>query len=78
MGNPGQELAGQNERFRARPETIFRGRKQRFAANSQEAQQKGELAIDVDLAGIAVSILAGWEGAFLRSKAMNPLESLRN
>ena len=78
IGNLGQELADQNERFRARFDTIFSAWKERFAACLQEAQQTGELTPDTDPAVIAEFILSGWEGAILRAKVTRSSQPLRN
>lgn len=70
IGNLGQELADQNERFRSRLDEIFRSWKERFATCLREAQKAGELARDLDAVLIAGFILSGWEGAVLRAKVM--------
>ncbi len=78
IGNLGQELADQNERFRTRLDEIFRSWKERFAACLREAQRAGELAPDADPAVIAGFILSGWEGAILRAKVMKSPQPLRD
>jgi len=78
IGNLGQELADQNERFRARLEVIFQSWKKRFAACLAEAQERGELAADLDPDVIADFILAAWEGAILRTKVMKSSDSIQN
>lgn len=78
IGNLGQELADQNERFRARLEMIFREWKQQVATCLEEAQQKGDWISDADPGVIADFILSGWEGAILRAKVMRSPESLQN
>jgi len=78
IGNLGQELADQNERFRERLATIFQAWKERFSSCLLEAQAKGELSGDLDPDIIADFILAGWEGAILRAKVMKSPESLIN
>jgi TetR/AcrR family transcriptional repressor of nem operon len=78
IGNLGQELADQNERFRTRLDEIFRSWKQRFAACLQEAQEVGELAQDADPPVIGGFILSGWEGAILRAKVMKSPQPLRD
>ena len=78
IGNLGQELADQNERFRVRLDEIFRGWKELFAACLGEAQQAGELAPEVDPAVMAGFILSGWEGAILRAKVMKSPQPLRD
>jgi len=78
IGNLGQELADQNERFRARLDEIFAAWKERFAACLRVAQSEGELAADVDPAVMAGFILSGWEGAILRAKVMKSPQPLRD
>jgi len=78
IGNLGQELADQNERFRERLEVIFQSWKTRFSACLVEAQEQGELGSDFDPEALADFILAGWEGSILRSKVMKSSESLKN
>lgn len=78
IGNLGQELADQNERFRARLDDIFRSWKERFAACLREAQRAGELASELDTGVIAGFILSGWEGAVLRAKVMKSPQPLRD
>jgi len=78
IGNLGQELADQNERFRERLATIFQAWKERFSSCLSEAQAKGELSDNLNPEIVADFILAGWEGAILRAKVMKSPESLRN
>ncbi|HEY6872985.1 MAG TPA: TetR/AcrR family transcriptional regulator [Geobacteraceae bacterium] len=78
IGNLGQELADQNERFRARLDVIFRAWKERFAVCLREAQRAGELASDVDSAVMAGFILSGVEGAILRAKVMKSPQPMRD
>lgn len=76
IGNLGQELADQNERFRVRLEEIFRAWKERFATCLREAQLVGELATDLDPVVLAGFILSGLEGALLRAKVMKSPQPL--
>jgi TetR/AcrR family transcriptional repressor of nem operon len=78
VGNLGQELADQNERFRARLDEVFVSWKQRFTACLAEAQQCGELAPELDTVVVAGFILSGWEGAILRAKVMKSPRPLRD
>lgn len=78
IGNLGQELADQNERFRARLEKIFHAWKERFAACLCEAQRVGEFSSELDTGVIAGFILSGWEGAILRAKVMKSPQPLRD
>jgi len=78
IGNLGQELADQNERFRARLEEIFSSWKERYAACLREAQEAGELAPEFDPGVVAGFILSGWEGAVLKAKVMKSPQPLRD
>jgi len=78
IGNLAQELADQNERFRARLDEIFRGWKKRFAACLRKAQRAGELSKNFDAAVMAGFILSGWEGAILRAKLMKSPKPMRD
>lgn len=78
LGNLGQELADQNERFRARLEEAFVLWQQRFAACLGEAQQCGELPATLDTWLLAGHILSGWEGAILRAKVMKSPQPMRD
>lgn len=78
IGNLGQELADQNERFRARLDAIFGDWKERFAACLAEAQRTGELRAEVDAGVLAGFVLSGWEGAILRAKVMKSAQPLRD
>ncbi|MDO9309534.1 MAG: TetR/AcrR family transcriptional regulator [Deltaproteobacteria bacterium] len=78
IGNLGQELADQNERFRSRLDEIFQSWKVHFAACLREAQGVGELAPDLDVNIIAGFILSGWEGAILRAKVMKSPQPMRD
>jgi TetR/AcrR family transcriptional repressor of nem operon len=78
IGNLGQELADQNERFRARLDDIFASWKERFAACLREAQEAGELAPAADPSVLAGFLLSGWEGAILRAKVQKSPQPLRD
>jgi TetR/AcrR family transcriptional regulator, transcriptional repressor for nem operon len=78
IGNLGQELADQNERFRLRLDTIFSSWKERFAACLRDAQQKGELGAQLDADVLACFILSSWEGAVLRAKVMKSPQPVRD
>lgn len=77
IGNLGQELADQSERFRTRIEEILGSWRERYAACLREAQQSGQLTQDIDPAVMAGFILSGWEGAILRAKVMKSPQPLR-
>jgi TetR/AcrR family transcriptional repressor of nem operon len=78
IGNLGQELADQNERFRERLDEIFQGWKERFAACLTEARKRGELAQAMDPGVVAGVVLSGWEGAILRAKVMKSPQPVRD
>lgn len=76
IGNLGQELAGQNERFRERLAEVFDDWLCLFAECLSEAQQTGELSKELDSDALASFLLSGWEGAILRAKVMRSVEPL--
>lgn len=78
IGNLGQEMADQNERFRARLDEVFADWKQMLAACLREAQECGELAAGADVDALASFILSGWEGAILRAKVMKSAQPLQD
>lgn len=77
IGNLGQELADQNERFRARLESVFRSWQNTFSQCLQDAQSQDEIAKGINCDVMAEFILSGWEGAILRAKVMQSPHSLR-
>nr|WP_166267866.1 TetR/AcrR family transcriptional regulator [Marinobacter caseinilyticus] len=76
MGNLGQELAGQDEMFRTRLDTVFSGWEKKFAECLAEAQANGDINQDLDPADAASFLLSGWEGAILRSKVLKSTEPM--
>jgi TetR/AcrR family transcriptional repressor of nem operon len=78
IGNLGQELADQNERFRARLDAVFAGWKGRFAACLHQARDAGELDADLDPEAAAEFLLSGLEGAILRVKVTRSTRPLRD
>jgi TetR/AcrR family transcriptional regulator, transcriptional repressor for nem operon len=78
VGNLGQELADQNERFRQRLEEVFQSWQDQLAACFREAQEAGDLSRDIDAATVAEFMLSGMEGAILRAKVMKSAQPLRD
>lgn len=76
IGNLGQELAGQNERFQERLAEVFGDWLCLFAECLSEAQQIGELSKELDSDALASFLLSGWEGAILRAKVMRSVKPL--
>jgi len=76
IGNLGQELAGQNEAFRQRLDSVFASWERRFEHCIRAAQQAGDISADIDAADAASSLLSGWEGAILRSKVLKSTEPM--
>lgn len=68
LGNLGQELADQNERFRLRLESIFAEWRDRYIDCLQQAQAIGELSPDLDVHILADFCLNSWEGALQQMK----------
>jgi len=78
IGNLGQEMADQNERFRARLDEIFDDWRRLFAACLSEAQAAKELDSRLEAEALASFILSGWEGAILRAKVMKSPQPLQD
>jgi TetR/AcrR family transcriptional repressor of nem operon len=77
IGNLGQEMADQNELFRARLDEVLNVWEVRFASCLSEAQQRCEMSQNQDAQKLAGFIISGWEGAILRAKVMkSPLPML--
>ena len=76
IGNLGQELAGQNEAFRQRLDTVFASWEKRFEQCLAEAQRAGDISAGIDPADAASFLLSGWEGAILRSKVLKSTEPM--
>ncbi|MBE9192968.1 TetR family transcriptional regulator C-terminal domain-containing protein [Gloeocapsopsis crepidinum LEGE 06123] len=68
LGNLGQELADQNERFRLRLEEIFAAWRDRYIDCLQQAQAVGEISPDLDVRILADFCLNSWEGALQQMK----------
>ncbi len=77
IGNLGQELADQNERFRARLAAIFADWQVKFTDCLREAQQAGTLNPAHAPEAVASFFLSGWEGAVMRAKVTRSPEPLR-
>ena len=77
IGNLGQELADQNERFRDRLAEIFCDWLNIIADCLRHAQQAGTLNPLLDAQNLASFLLSGWEGAILRAKVMRSPEPLK-
>ena len=77
IGNLGQELADQNERFRDRLAEVFFNWLELFANCLRQAQQNGTLDPRLDAQKLASFLLSGWEGAILRAKVMRSPEPLK-
>ena len=76
IGNLGQELAGQNEIFRTRLDTVFTAWEKKFALCLAEAQANGDINPGLDPIDAASFLLSGWEGAILRSKVLKSTEPM--
>ncbi|WP_435008189.1 TetR family transcriptional regulator C-terminal domain-containing protein [Tundrisphaera lichenicola] len=77
VGNLSQEMADQSETFRARLEEIFESRVDRYAACLREAQQAGEIGLDLDVRELAEFWMNSWQGAVLRAKSTRSTAPLR-
>ncbi|MFO0960111.1 MAG: TetR family transcriptional regulator C-terminal domain-containing protein [Isosphaeraceae bacterium] len=77
VGRLGQEMANQNETYRARIDEIFSAWASRLADCVREAQELGELSGDWDPEVLAEVWLSGWQGALLRAKMARSTRPLR-
>jgi TetR/AcrR family transcriptional repressor of nem operon len=68
FGNLGQEMADQQEEFRARLAEVFQDWSRRLAVCIREAQAVGEIPGHFDPDRLAEFCLCSWEGAVLRAK----------
>lgn len=76
IGNLGQELAGQNELFRACLNTVFSRWEKHFERCLAEALDQNEIDPATDVEDMASFLLAGWEGAILRAKVVKSLDPM--
>ena len=77
VGNLSQEMADQSEVFRIRLNEILRGWISRHTACLREAQEAGELRVDIDVEELAEFMLYSWQGAVLRAKTTRSTAPLR-
>ncbi|GAC1469086.1 MAG: TetR/AcrR family transcriptional regulator [Isosphaeraceae bacterium] len=77
VGNLSQEMADQSEAFRARLDEIFRSWSERYATCFREAQEAGDIPLDLDVAELAEFWLNSWQGAVLRAKTLRSAQPLR-
>ncbi|EDX84797.1 transcriptional regulator, TetR family protein [Synechococcus sp. PCC 7335] len=68
IGNLAQELAAQSNVFRDRLDQIFSEWEAQIAQCLEAGQNAGEISTDINPTKLAQVILAGWQGAILRSK----------
>lgn len=78
IGTLGQELAGQNEKFRKRIDEVFQSWKAIIADCLEEAKSRGDIAKSNDCDQLADFLLTGWEGAILRAKVMKSVRPMRD
>lgn len=76
IGNLGQELAGQNESFRLRLDSIFSDWQARFAQCLEAAQERGDIDAGADPRALAQLLQMGWQGATLRAKVSKSVEPM--
>jgi len=77
FGNLANELSTQDELIRERLQQTFGKLQMLFSGVLQSAQQRGELAADVDAAATAQAMLAYFEGVLLLAKNQNNPELIR-
>lgn len=77
FGNLANELSTQDELIRERLQQTFGKLQMLFSGVLQSAQQRGELAAQVDAAATAQAMLAYFEGVLLLAKNQNNPELIR-
>ena len=77
VGNLASELADVNERFREKLATVFAEMRESLAAFLTAAQDAGEVAHSLDIAGMSQYLLLGWEGALTVMKTAGSIEPLQ-
>jgi TetR/AcrR family transcriptional repressor of nem operon len=81
VGNMGQELAGLDDTFRKRILGVLDSWNAYLAACLREAQERGDLAADLDTDKIASFFWFAWEGAVLKAKlerSTTPVDQFRD
>jgi len=68
MGTLGQELADQNEVFRARIDTLMMLSAEELVTCLSAAQQSGQINASLDMQELAAFCFNSWQGAMLRMK----------
>lgn len=76
--NLGQELADQSEEFRERLVGVFQSWITHFDKCIRDAQEAGEIPVDLSPEFTALFFLSGFEGALLLSKVMKSSFPLKN
>lgn len=77
IGRLGQEMANQNDTYRARIDEIFSAWTRRLADCVRKAQNAGELSADWEPEMLAEVWLSGWQGALLRARMTRSTRPLR-
>lgn len=77
VGNLGQELAGQNESFRLRIDSIFSNWQARVTRCLTEAQEQGDVGPEANPESLAQLLQMGWQGATLRAKVSKSVEPMQ-
>jgi len=68
VGNMAQEMGDLDEAFRRRLEEAFGALREGIRGGLEEAADRGDLAPERDLSGLADFILSTWQGAILQMK----------
>jgi len=78
IGKLSEEMATQSEIFRKRLETVFQGRKRRFADCLEEAKKAKQILPECNPEQLAEFLLMGWEGACVRAKVTRSVQPLHD
>lgn len=77
-GRLAQELAGEQEAFRAPLEQAFRCMRSQLEGLLREAQAAGEIDVELDAEQLAEFVLNAWQGAAQRAKTARTAAPLEN
>jgi TetR/AcrR family transcriptional regulator, transcriptional repressor for nem operon len=78
VGNFSQELADQSEVFREHLRSDLNRWQVLFTTCLREAQEAGDLSVNLDVEAMGQFLMNAWEGAILRSKVTKTGEPIKN
>ena len=78
IGNLAQEMGDLNDSFREKLKPVFDKMKANIAQCLEEAQQKGDMSLALDIFNLSDFIVSSWQGALLQMKVMKNTAPVRN